>query len=78
MPIVAIHRLNAPVMIIAGTEDRRTRLDESKALYLRARPPKRLWLINGARHEDFHRHSPADYERQLLEFFGRHLAVPTA
>lgn len=77
-PIAAIHRLDAPVMIIAGMEDRRTRLDESKALYLRAQTPKRLWLIDGARHEDFHRHSPADYERQVLEFFDRHLAMQMA
>lgn len=77
-PIAAIRRLDAPVMVIAGTEDRRTRLDESKALYLHAKSPKRLWLINGARHEDFHRHSPADYERQVLDFFDRHLAVPAA
>ena len=75
-PITAIRRLDAPVMIIAGTEDRRTRLDESKALYLRAKSPKRLWLTNGARHEDFHRHSPADYERRVLDFFARHLATP--
>ena len=77
-PIAAIHRLGAPVMVIAGTEDRRTRLDESKSLYLRAKSPKRLWLINGARHEDFHQHSPADYERQVLDFFDRHLAEPAA
>ena len=77
-PIAAIHQLDAPVMIIAGTEDRRTLLDESKALYLRAKSPKRLWLINGARHEDFHRHSPANYERQVLDFFDRHLILPAA
>ena len=77
-PIAAIHRLDAPVMIIAGTEDRRTLLDESKALYLRAKSPKRLWLIKGARHEDFHRHSPANYERQVLDFFDRHLMSPAA
>ena len=77
-PIATIHRLDAPVMIIAGTADRRTRLDESKALYLRAPSPKRLWLIDGARHEDFHRHSRADYERQVLDFLGRHLTLPAA
>ena len=77
-PITAIHRLDMPVMVIAGTADRRTRVDESKALYLRAKSPKRLWLINGAKHEDFHRHSPADYERQVLDFFDRHLARPAA
>lgn len=75
-PIEAIHRLDAPVMIIAGTEDRRTRIDESKALYLRAQSPKRLWLVNGATHENFHRHSPVDYERRVLDFFARHLAAP--
>ena len=77
-PIAAIHRLDAAVMIIAGTDDRRTRLDESKALYLRAKSPKRLWLINGARHEDFHQHSSADYERQVLDFFECHLAAELA
>ena len=77
-PIATIGRLDAPVMIIAGTEDRRTRLDESKALYLRAKSPKRLWLINGARHEDFLWHSPTEYKRQVLDFFDRHLALPAA
>lgn len=77
-PIASINRLGAPVMIIAGTQDQRTRLEESKALYLRARSPKRLWLINGAKHEDFHRYSPTDYERQVLDFFARHLAPPEA
>lgn len=75
-PIVAIRRLEAPVMIIAGTEDKRTRLDESKALYLQATSSKRLWLIHGARHEDFHRHSAAEYERRVVRFFGDHLAAP--
>ena len=75
-PAAAIHRLDAPVMIIAGTEDKRTRPDESKALYLRAKSQKRLWLINGARHEDFHRHAPADYERQVLNFFDHYLTLP--
>ena len=74
-PIAAIHRLDAPVMIIAGTEDRRTRLDESKALYLQATSSKRLWLIHGARHEDFHRHSAAEYERRVGRFFDDHLAA---
>lgn len=75
-PIVAIRRLEAPVMIIAGTEDRRTRLDESKALYWQATSSKRLWLIHGARHEDFHRHSTVEYERRVVRFFGDHLAAP--
>lgn len=77
-PIAAIHRLEAPVMIIAGTDDQRTQLDESKALYLRARSPKQLWLINGARHENFHSHSPVDYEQRVLDFFARYLAESAA
>jgi len=72
-PLATIHRLDAPVMIIAGTEDRRTLPDEAKALYLRANSPKQLWLVDGARHQDFHRHSPADYERRVLAFFARHM-----
>jgi fermentation-respiration switch protein FrsA (DUF1100 family) len=73
-PVAAIHRLRAPVMIIAGTEDRHTQPHESKALYLRAKSPKRLWLIDGAGHQDLHRHSPAEYEQRVMGFFERHLA----
>jgi pimeloyl-ACP methyl ester carboxylesterase len=73
-PIAAIARLRAPVMIIAGTEDRHTHPNESKALYLRARSPKRLWLIDGASHQDLHQHSPAEYEQRVLGFFTLHLA----
>jgi fermentation-respiration switch protein FrsA (DUF1100 family) len=73
-PIAAIHRLRAPVMIIAGTEDRHTHPHESKALYLRARSPKQLWLIDGAGHQDLYQHSPIEYEQRVMDFFARHLA----
>ena len=54
---------------VAGSEDRRTPLEESKALFRAAGHPKDLWVVNGAAHQSFHRFAGAEYERRLLEFF---------
>lgn len=74
VPLAAIHELDAPVMIIGGTADRRTQPDETKAMYLRANAPKRLWLVDGAGHEDLHRYAPVAYRQQVIAFLGQHLS----
>ena len=73
VPLAAIHELDAPVMIIGGTADRRTQPDETKAMYLRAKAPKRLWLVEGARHQDLYRYAPATYRQQVIAFLDRYL-----
>ena len=75
-PMSVIHRIDAPALIIAGAKDERTRPDESKGLYLRVTSPKRLWLVDGARHEDFHRYSVTEYEARVLDFFRKYLTHP--
>lgn len=72
-PLQAIGRLQAPVMVIAGTEDRRTPVPETHRLFAAAEPPKQLWLVDGAAHENLHRFAGARYEQRVLQFFRRHL-----
>ena len=74
-PIRGASRLRAPALFIAGAEDRRTTLTESRALHAAAPEPKELWVLPGVSHEDFHRRAPEEYERRVLTFFTRHLVA---
>ncbi|MEM7426531.1 MAG: alpha/beta fold hydrolase, partial [Pseudomonadota bacterium] len=64
-----IPEIKAPVLMIAGDRDRRTTVDDTRALFAAAEEPKTLWMIPGARHEDFHARQPREYERSVLSFF---------
>ena len=72
-PLDRIAEIGAPLLLIAGTADQRTRRRESRLLFDRARPPKELWLIDDAAHVDFHRYAGEEYERRILEFLGQYL-----
>ncbi len=67
-PAVRIHDLKAPVLIIAGERDRRTTLANSKALFAGAVEPKVLWVVSGARHQDFLRYAADAYKTRVLAF----------
>ncbi|MDJ0740493.1 MAG: alpha/beta fold hydrolase [Gammaproteobacteria bacterium] len=75
-PARAIAGLQVPVMIVAGLADRHTEPDESRRLFAAAREPKRLWLIEGARHEDLHAFAGVEYEHRVLRFLRHHLEDP--
>lgn len=68
-PIERIATVACPVLIIAGEHDRRTTVDESLGLFHAAPTPKHLWIIPGAKHEDFYRFAPSEYQGRVLEFF---------
>lgn len=68
-PVERIGQLGAPVLIVAGGRDQHTPLDESQALYAQAQPPKALWVLPDAAHEDFYAHHPQEYEARVLHFF---------
>lgn len=76
-PIESIAALGAPLLVIAGSKDRKTTEQDSRDLFAAAVPPKEFWMIEGAAHEDFHRFAGADYERRLLAFLQAHLACPS-
>jgi len=72
-PIRGIRDIEAPILLMAGEQDRRTTLDQSRALYGAAPEPKELWVVPGATHRDFHRFAPREYERRVLDFLNRTL-----
>ena len=72
-PIDRIGAVRAPLLLIAGSEDRRVTIAQSRRLYASAPNPKSLWVIDGARHSNFHLYAGRDYERNVLAFFSQHL-----
>ena len=76
-PIDAVDRVGAPVLVIAGADDRHTTLAQSRRLFARARAPKELWEVAGAEHVDLHRAARGEYEARVGGLFSRTLrAVP--
>jgi fermentation-respiration switch protein FrsA (DUF1100 family) len=72
-PIQSIGRLGAPVLVVAGSEDRHTTLEESRELFQAAAQPKELWVVRGASHQDFLSFDPNGYESTVVAFLKRSL-----
>ena len=72
-PVRGIGRLGAPVLVVAGSEDRHTTLEESRELFEAATHPKTLWVVRGARHQDFLSFDPSAYESTVIAFLKRYL-----
>ncbi len=70
-------KLGAPVLIINGTEDRHTTIDEARAELAAAVPPKELWAVEGAGHVDLHQFAKDEYERRVGDFIARYLPPVT-
>jgi fermentation-respiration switch protein FrsA (DUF1100 family) len=67
-PAARIAQLHTPLLLIAGDADPNVTLDEMNLLYARANEPKELWIIAGARHIDFYRYAPMEYQWRVLNF----------
>jgi uncharacterized protein len=67
-PIRSIGRLGAPVLIVAGSRDEHTTLTESLELFDAAAEPKAMWVVEGARHQDFLAYDPRGYDARVVEF----------
>ena len=76
-PIDRIAEVKAPILFIAGAEDRHTTLAESERLYAKAVEPKQLWVLPDARHGDFYEHAPDAYRQRVLDFFAGTLPQPS-
>jgi fermentation-respiration switch protein FrsA (DUF1100 family) len=72
-PIARIGRIQAPLLLLAGSKDPYTPLAEAESLYARAPAPKTFWAVQGARHEDLHAFEAAEYERRVGSFLMRYL-----
>jgi pimeloyl-ACP methyl ester carboxylesterase len=70
-------RVGAPLLIINGTDDHHTTIDEARAELAAAAPPKELWAVEGAGHVDLHEFAKAEYERRVGDFIARYLPPVT-
>jgi fermentation-respiration switch protein FrsA (DUF1100 family) len=61
-------------LFIVGAKDQHTTLAESQQLFNAAGEPKELWVAPDAGHVDIHAAAKADYEQQVLNFFGKYLS----
>lgn len=62
-----------PLFIIGQTADPVVPASMVEELAAAARPPKQLWLIDGAEHGSFERVAGGEYARRLREFFQANL-----
>jgi pimeloyl-ACP methyl ester carboxylesterase len=72
-PIRSIGRLGSPVLVVAGSRDQHTTLAESEELFGAAVQPKRLWVVTGARHQDFLTFDPRGYDSEVVGFLLEYL-----
>jgi len=67
-PIRSMGRLGTPVLVVAGSKDEHTTLTESRELFDAAAAPKAMWVVEGARHQDFLAYDPRGYDAHVVEF----------
>lgn len=67
-PIDAIGRCGCPVLVLAGEQDQRTTLDESKRLARAAGAEATLVVFEGAGHVDLLSHDSELYQKSVLPF----------
>lgn len=72
-PLAFVDKLAAPKLILAGTEDRHTKINESEEIYEHAAEPKEFIRFEGARHEDLLAFAPEHYKTVILKFLDAHL-----
>lgn len=72
-PIDHIGALTSPRLLIAGSADMHTRLNESQAMYAAAGTKSWLWVVPGARHVDLYRHAGEAYRRRVGSFLNDRL-----
>lgn len=74
----AASRLHRPLLMIHGEGDTYIKPEMAQALYARASGLKTLWLVPKAKHNQALHVAGDEYNRTVVEFFGRHLARETA
>lgn len=72
-PISQIGKSSESLLIIGGEKDERTTQSETIELYNKAKEPKELWLVKGAKHIDFDVYIPNQYFKKILSFFDKNI-----
>ena len=72
-PISRIGDLNAPLLLISGTDDQHTKVAETERLLDAARTPKEIWIVPGGGHFNMHAYAGKEYENRISGFLERYL-----
>ncbi len=72
-PIAALPSLHIPVLVASGSKDRHTTPEETKRIFQAANPPKELWIVDGAVHQDLYKYEPKAYEAKITAFLAKYL-----
>lgn len=70
----AFEEFRRPLLMIHGGGDTYIKPIMAQALFDLARPPKELWMIPGAKHNQSLHATPQEYTRRVIDFFDLHLA----
>jgi fermentation-respiration switch protein FrsA (DUF1100 family) len=63
-----------PLLMIHGGKDTYIKPDMARLLFGRAREPKELWMVDGAKHNQALQVAGDEYRRRVRAFFDAHLA----
>jgi uncharacterized protein len=72
-PIDRMAQIGAPVLIVNGTQDSYTSIEDARALSAAATDPKELWAVEGAGHVNLYAFAKSQYEQRVGDFLGRYL-----
>jgi fermentation-respiration switch protein FrsA (DUF1100 family) len=72
-PISRISDLDAPLLLISGTDDRHTKVAETGRLFDAARQPKEIWIVPGGGHFNMHAYAGREYEDRIFGFLERYM-----
>jgi pimeloyl-ACP methyl ester carboxylesterase len=67
-----------PLLMIHGGNDTYIKPEMAQVLHNFARPPRELWIVEGAKHNQALQVAQDEYRRRVLEFFHKHLAEAVA
>lgn len=71
-PCEDIKKINVPVLIISGSEDSRTKREDTAHLFESANLPKELIFFEGADHEDLFKFNKALYQKTVSDFLSKY------
>jgi pimeloyl-ACP methyl ester carboxylesterase len=63
-----------PILMIHGGRDSYIRPDIAREFFECARPPREIWMVDGARHNACLDIAGDEYKKKLVEFFRKHLS----
>lgn len=72
-PLERISQFHRPVLVMAGTEDRHTPIEQARRLFAAANEPKAFWAVPGAVHADLLGIAPKAYRARLLAFLDEYV-----